>query len=79
MFKGTGSINGEGEYGFLISGVDANVTSSTDVDLFRIKIWDVAADDAVVYDNMLGADEDADPTTPISSGNIVVHDGKKAK
>jgi hypothetical protein len=40
MFKGSGTINGAGNYGFMLSAVDAAETPSTDTDLFRIKIWD---------------------------------------
>ena len=79
MFKGTGTINGEAGYGFLITAIDADLTASTDIDLFRIKIWIEADDTTVVYDNMLGADDDADPTTELASGSIVVHTAKKAK
>jgi hypothetical protein len=75
-FKGTGTINGAGNYGFMITATDAKLTSSTTVDLFRIKIWDKDNGDAVVYDNQMGADENADPTTPISGGSIVVHKTK---
>jgi hypothetical protein len=72
QYKGTGTINGEGNYGFMISAIDANLTPSTDVDLFRIKIWDKDNEDSIVYDNMLGQDEDADPTTVIENGRIVI-------
>ena len=40
MYKGSGIINGDGNYGFMISGIDENLTPSTDIDLFGIKIWD---------------------------------------
>jgi PKD repeat protein len=73
MFKGTGTINGTGNYGFMISVVDAALTPSTPVDLFRIKIWDKDANDALVYDNEIGAAEDAAPTTQIAGGSIVIH------
>ncbi|MCB0189319.1 MAG: hypothetical protein KDE31_33845, partial [Caldilineaceae bacterium] len=73
MFKGTGTINGAGNYGFLISAIDADIASSTDVDLFRIKIWDRDNRDVVVYDNQLDAGDDADPTTAITGGNIKIH------
>ncbi|NQT72568.1 MAG: PKD domain-containing protein, partial [Chloroflexi bacterium] len=76
MYKGTGTINGDGNYGFMISAIDEKLTPSTDVDLFRIKIWDKDNDDAIVYDNLIEADEDADPTTPIQGGNIVIHKSK---
>ena len=77
MFKGTGTVNGAGNYGFMLSAVDAAQTPSTDVDLFRIKIWDKDSGDDVVYDNQLGDAEDADPTTAIGGGSIIVHTGKK--
>jgi hypothetical protein len=73
IIKGIGTINGAGNYGFLISAVDEDLTPSTDVDLFRIKIWDKDGNDIVVYDNQMGHDDDADPTTEIGSGNIVIH------
>ena len=73
MYKGTGTINGDGNYGFMISAIDEKLTPSTDVDLFRIKIWDKDDGDAIVYDNGLGADEDEDPTTEIAGGQIVIH------
>jgi hypothetical protein len=73
MFKGVGTINGVGNYGFILSAIDAAQTPSTDVDLFRIKIWNKNNGDAVVYDNQMGDDEDADPTTAIGGGSIVIH------
>jgi VCBS repeat-containing protein len=72
IYKGVGTINGNGNYGFMLSVVDAKLTPSTDVDLFRMKIWDRDNSDAVVYDNQLGAGPYADPTTAISGGSIVV-------
>ena len=76
MYKGTGTINGEGNYGFMLSAIDEKETPSTDVDLFRIKIWDKDNGDAVVYDNQLGADDDVDPTTSIGGGSIIIHKAK---
>jgi len=73
MFKGVGTINGQGSYGFMLSAVDAKLTPSADVDLFRIKIWDTTADDLVVYDNQMDAAEDTDLTTAIQGGSIVIH------
>ena len=72
-FKGDGAINGEGNYGFMITAVDEALTPSTAVDLFRIKIWDKETDD-VVYDNQMGDPEDSEPTTEIGGGSIVIHD-----
>ena len=73
MYKGTGTINGQGNYGFMLSAIDEDITPSTDVDLFRIKIWDKDNNDEVIYDNQLGEDDDTDPTTGIQGGNIKVH------
>ena len=70
MYKGTGTINGVGNYGFMLSAIDEKLTPSTDVDMFRIKIWD---NDDIIYDNKLGADDNDDPTTAISGGQIVIH------
>jgi hypothetical protein len=75
MYKGVGTINGEGNYGFMLMAIDAELTPSTDVDLFRIKIWDKDAGDSVVYDNEMDEVEDADLTTAIGGGNIKVHKG----
>ena len=82
QFKGSGTINGSGDYGFMLTAIDEALTPSTDVDLFRIKIWEKAADgseDDVIYDNKMGALDAADPTTALGGGSIVIHDGKKKK
>jgi hypothetical protein len=73
MFKGVGTINGAGNYGFMLSAIDAALTPSTSKDRFRIKIWDNNAGDTVVYDNQIGDDDDADVTTTIGGGSIVIH------
>jgi len=73
MYKGSGTINGTGNYGFLLFALDAALTPSQATDLFRIQIWDKNNADSVVYDNELGTLDDADPTTKISGGNILIH------
>ena len=72
-FKGEGTINGAGLYGFMINALDEKLTPSQSDDLFRIKIWDKNDADRVVYDNEIGADENSDPTTAINGGSIVIH------
>jgi hypothetical protein len=76
QYKGVGTINGSGNYGFMLTAIDAELTPSSDVDRFRIKIWDIANADAVVYDNELGADDSSDPSTNIAGGSIVIHTPK---
>jgi len=72
QYKGTGTINGAGNFGFLLTAIDGQVNGGGGVDKFRIKIWDVATG-AVVYDNQPGAADTADPTTTIAGGSIVIH------
>jgi FtsP/CotA-like multicopper oxidase with cupredoxin domain len=75
QYKGTGTVNGVGNYGFLLSAVDGQVNGGGGVDKFRIKIWDINNGDAVVYDNNLGASEDIDNANPqvLRSGSVVIH------
>lgn len=56
----------------MLNAVDAAQTPSTEVDLFRFKIWDKKNADEIVYDNQMGVDDNADLTTEINGGNIVV-------
>jgi PKD repeat protein len=72
QYKGTGTINGEGEYGFMLTAVDGQLNGGGGSDKFRIKIWDKASD-AVVYDNMLGADDTDELTTELQGGSITIH------
>lgn len=76
IFKGSGTINGFGNYGFILSAIDAELTPSAVIDKFRIKIWDKDNNDVVVYDNNLVVDDNADPTTEIGGGSIIIHTGK---
>ena len=79
QFKGVGIINGAGNFGFLLTVVDAALTPSTDVDLFRIKIWNKDSADTIVYDNNLGGAEIDDPVTAIVGGSIMIHTPKGKK
>ena len=71
-FKGSGTINGSGNFGFMLSAVDGAVSGGGGTDKFRIKIWDTATG-SVVYDNQMGATDDGAPTTAIGGGDIVIH------
>jgi hypothetical protein len=79
-YKGVGTINGSGNFGFILTACDSAVQGSCQSgagDTFRIKIWDKDNGDAVVYDNQMGAADDADTGTPLGGGSIVIHSGKK--
>lgn len=69
QFKGSGTINGGGDYTFMLWATDgdkdANVST---VDSFRMKIWDTSSGN-VVYDNAAEVN--------ISGGNIMIHVPKK--
>ncbi len=69
-YKGFGTVNGEGEYRFMLSAIDGKDVGDTD--RFWMKIWDKGTG-AVVYDNHSGAADDADADQEIGGGNIVVH------
>jgi len=72
QYKGTGTINGAGSYGFMLTAIDGAINGGGGTDKFRIKITDKATG-ATVYDNQMSAADDADPTTVISGGSIVIH------
>jgi len=72
-FKGGGTINDTGNYGFMLSAVDSAINGGGDSDKFRIKIWDKDNNDITIYDNLLDAPDDAEPTTVLGGGSIVIH------
>ena len=78
QFKGTGTINGSGNYGFLLSAVDGDLGTTVTPDLFRIKIWDINNNGAIVYDNQFESADDATATTQIGGGSIVIHSATAA-
>jgi hypothetical protein len=73
QYKGVGTINGAGNYGFMLTAIDGQVNGGGGVDKFRIKIWDKSNGDAIVYDNQMGAVDDATPSTALGGGSIVIH------
>lgn len=72
LYKGEGTVNGDGGYKFLVSAVDGAKPGGGGVDRFRIKIWE-AGTGTVVFDNQIGAVDDATAATAISKGSIVIH------
>lgn len=77
QYKGVGQVNGAGNYGFLLTATDGQLTGGGGVDKFRIKIWDRPTG-TVVYDNVLGASDAMDAANPqaLGGGSIVVQKGK---
>ena len=78
QFKGSGNINGEGDYGFMLMAIDGNLTPSQDLNSLRIKIWDKATD-TIVYDNQMDKSDTEDDTTELGGGSIVIHSGGRGR
>ena len=70
QFKGTGRLNGEDGYGFMLTAIDGQINGGGGTDSFRIKIWN---GDGVVYDNKVGEADDSSAATEIGGGSIVIH------
>jgi subtilisin-like proprotein convertase family protein len=71
-YKGEGTINGVGRYGFMVTAIDGDAKETPGPDAFRMRIWNLATG-AVVYDNMAGAIEDSYSALAIAGGSITVH------
>jgi len=72
QYKGAGTINGAAGYSFLLTAIDGQINGGGGADKFRIKIWETASG-AIVYDNQMGADDGATPSTVLGGGSIVIH------
>ena len=70
-FKGSGTINGAGDFAFLVSAVDGDVGGKGD-DTFRMKIWDRTTG-LVIYDSELGRGDGVAASTVLGGGSIVIH------
>jgi hypothetical protein len=76
QYKGTGTINGTGNYNFIVTARDGNVAGGGGSDGFRIKITTmVNGVEAVVYDNRPGTANDMTSanTTTLSGGSVTIH------
>ena len=71
-YKGVGTINGSGNYGFMLTATDGQINGGGGVDTFRIKIWDRDNGDAVVYDNQMSEGDDSNAGTVLGGGSISI-------
>jgi hypothetical protein len=71
QYQGSGTINGVGNYGFLMTALDSGGSSTPDK--LRLRIWDKNNNNAVIYDTQPGAPTTAAPTTVLGGGRIQVH------
>ena len=72
QYKGAGTINGSGDYRFMLTAIDGQGPGGGGQDKFRIRIWNNAGG-GLVYDNQLNAPDTANPTTILGGGQIVIH------
>jgi probable HAF family extracellular repeat protein len=70
-YKGSGTINNSGSYTFLLTAVDGQANSGG-VDAFRLKVWNPTTG-LVIYDNEMGASDDAPASTMLATGSIKIH------
>ncbi|TMQ71547.1 MAG: DUF5011 domain-containing protein, partial [Candidatus Eisenbacteria bacterium] len=77
QFKGSGTINGTGDYGFLLSAVDGDATGGGKIDKLRMKIWSKATS-AIVYDNNYGSPDTSAASTALGGGSIMITNPPKA-
>ena len=71
QYKGTGTINENGSYHFMLTATDSEINGGGNFDKFRMKITD--SNGGMIYDNLLNAPDSTDPTTALGAGNIVIH------
>lgn len=74
QYAGIGTVNGVGDYAFLLTMTDGKVSGGGGVDRFRIKIWNKSTG-AIVYDNVAGGSDDLDGANPqaLGGGSITIH------
>ena len=72
QYKGSGTINGNGDYGFLLTAIDGELTGGGGADKFRIKIWEKNTG-GIIYDNQMNSPDNSNPTTVLGGGSIVIH------
>lgn len=74
QYKGFGTINGIGNYGFMLTAIDGEASGGGGIDKFRMKIWDQATGQ-IVYDNQMNAADGSSAATALAGGSIVIHKG----
>ena len=78
QYKGSGTLNGTGDYAFLLTSVDGQISGGGGTDKFRMKIMNKVTG-AVIYDNQMGAADSSAATTVIGGGSIVIQTSSVSK
>jgi hypothetical protein len=71
QYKGFGTINGSGNYRFMLTAIDGQKPGGGGQDKFRIRIWSDGG--GLVYDNQMNDPDSNDPTTVLGGGSIQIH------
>ena len=71
QFKGVGTINGSGNFRFMVTAVDGDQPGGDGFDRFRIRIW--SDSNGLIYDNETNFPDGDLPTSVLGGGNIVIH------
>jgi hypothetical protein len=71
QYKGLGTINGNGNYRFMLTAIDGQQAGGDGQDKLRIRIWSDGG--LLYYDNLIYDPDIADPTTVLGGGSIVIH------
>ena len=64
QFRGVGQIDGQGQYGILVTALDGGTT-----DKIRVRIWDLNSG-VVIFDNEDGTPYSSEPVTILGGGDI---------
>jgi trimeric autotransporter adhesin len=79
QYKGSGTVNGSGNYNFLLTALDGSLAGGGTLDGFRMKITDPATN-TVVYDNLVSSDDtmqakntEALGDKGVGGGSIMIH------
>ncbi len=75
QFTGRGTINGKGDYGFVLSAIDGSRAVGGGPDKLRMRIWR-RSDGQPIYDNQHGAPDGDAPITALACGVIIVQGGE---
>ena len=69
IYKGSGMLNDEEGYGFMVTAIDGDVDDGDGVDHFIIEIWE-SESETTVFSNDI---EDPEYSTAIEKGSIKIH------
>jgi hypothetical protein len=80
-YRGIGTVNNSGSHQFVVVVIDGDAPGGNGIDRFRIKVFASGNSNEVIYDNEYGLAENADVSTTLGGGSIVIHKekGKSSK